>query len=891
MYQFQPPLEISDFSGGITDNYIDCRLNQCQKCDNLLITNNKKLISRDGIVVYNNVHTNNHKIPSEQRIGALINHPSGQLFEQAAENIYYISGSDTDFSTLLGPVNSNVPLPGTTTTNFISQAIWRNHVYITSDAFSDPVKIFKDTNGTHQLRTVGLPPVDLEGALDLAVEIRTKYAEHLADTTEHTASADSTNTITSAAPYDLNSLITFIAEFITDYTAHETDSSLTSSWVYHAGQRTATHALASSTAPTNLEDCLTFLDDMKSKFNAHDSDGSAHGTDTQHQVSVSRSPSITSGAGAQSFIYGFFYKYTYTVGDITFENNGPVTLVQVGSLDSGTKTIANLPSISNGSTRNYDTANITLEIYRTTNGGTVLYFLTSLPNGSTSYSDATADSTIDDNAVIYTTGGVVDDDPPPQAKYISIVNDHACYANIKEGSVEFPTRFRLSRPGSPDACPADFEDDVEESITGVNNIGIYHILFTRNRVYRLEGLFDDLGRGNVDKREISREHGSICNNSIVKIPNGIVFAGTDGFYYTDGYSVNPISKHLTRSYANLVSTSTQESRIYGRYDRKENRVKWFMSASSTSTDNDIAYVLDLNFSNLTNPVGDGGVFTTLSNNNSWRVSSAEFVDNVGWVLGDATGFLFKFDSGALDDLVVDSTSDAIQQTNPDKSTIIWDYKSFTTTFGSSTLFKFTPTVTLQAQNYGNVTISIQSNNEDSNDYRELKEIRIRNGLTWGESGILWGAEDYPWNVSTLVRALRRFPFSSLRSVYKQIRITNSYTIIYNSDTYGVGDTTAPGSTGVLELDSGECPEDSVGYYLSLEGDSYTKQYLITNIAGDDDRFVVADPDNDFPVGNNTKWLVSGYRKKERLNLISFSINYATVQQNQPVYRGETGGNA
>lgn len=881
MFQFQPPLEISDFSGGCTDDYIDSSKNQYQKADNFLITTNRKLISRDGTSLYD---SSNSQIPAgNQRIGALINHPAAQLFVQSNRSLYYISGGS--FSTLVGPVDSNPAFGANTSTNFISQALWRNHVYMTSDSFCDPIKVYKDSGGTFRVRNAGLPSVDLEGAIDLAVEIRSKYADHLADTTEHTAGADTTNIITSAAPTDLTTLVVFLTEFITDYTAHEADSALVAAWVYHAGQRTGTHALTSTTAPITLDDCLTLIDDIKSKFNSHDSDTSAHGTDTLHQITATRAPSITSGGGAQQFIYGFFYKYTYTVGDVTFENNGPVTLVQTASnLDSGTKTIVGIPGISNGSTRNFDTANITLEIYRTTNGGIVLYKLTSLPNGQTTYSDTTADSTIDDNETIYTTGGVVDDDAPPPAKYISIVNDIACYANLKEGSVNFPTKFRFSRPGSPDAVPADFEEDIEESITGVNNIGIYHILLSKNRVYRLEGFFDDLGRGGIEKREISREHGTISNRSVVKIPQGLVFAGTDGFYFTDGYSVNAISKHLSQSYSNLVSTATQQARIYGRYDADNNTVIWFMSSLSTSTDNDIAYILDLNFSNLMEPGGDGGVFTTYSNVNSWLASAVEF-ENGTLVVGDARGYLLKFDPNALDDLKVDTT---VAASLWNRSAIIWDHRSFCTTFGTSTFFKYIPTVTLQARNLGNVTPQIKSNNEDSGDYRDLKEIRIRDGLTWGESGILWGSSDHDWNVSVLVRHMRRFPWGHLRTIYKQVRVTNSKTIIYNSDTYGTGNTS--GAANTLSAISGVFPTDVVGYLLTLANDSYVKEYTIIT-RNSTTSITVADPDGDFSTLTGTAWLIKGYRKKERLNLLSYTLNYAVYQQHQDVYRGVTGGNS
>jgi len=40
------PFEVDDFSGGITDNFIEGRKTQSKELDNILLTNNRKPYSR-----------------------------------------------------------------------------------------------------------------------------------------------------------------------------------------------------------------------------------------------------------------------------------------------------------------------------------------------------------------------------------------------------------------------------------------------------------------------------------------------------------------------------------------------------------------------------------------------------------------------------------------------------------------------------------------------------------------------------------------------------------------------------------------------------------------------------------------------------------------------------
>lgn len=880
MYQFNQPLEVSDFSGGFTDNYIDAQSNFGKTFENLLIQKNKKLLTRDGTLIYNSTA---YQIPAgNQRIGRLIYHPQTELFVQSARNLYYISGT---YQTLTGPVDGNPAFSANLTTNYISNSRWKNHSYMVSDSFADPIKVYKDSTSTWRVNTAGLPAVELEGAIDLANDIKTKYNAHIADVAEHTAGADSAHQTTSATCWDFDSLITLVTELLTDYAAHEADAALNAGWLYHAAKESVTHALTSTVAPTSTAECLVVLDDLKTKYNAHDNDASAHVAHGTHQVTASRTPTVTATAGTANYLYKFIYRYTYTVNNVTFEALGTPVSVTASLLATSTKTISNIPAISNGSTRCYDTAAISVDIYRTADAGTVYYYVGRVTNGTTTFSDTVLDAALVLSPTIYTNGGALERDTPPRAKYIHIINNIAIFGNLKLGTIQYESKLRFSIPDSPDGCPESLEADCEVPITGVNSFGNNPVVFGRDRMYRAEGTFDELGRGNVQLLEISRTKGCVSNNGIVQIPGGIVFPGIDQFYFTDAYQVIPIDVHHVTSYKALVSSSSYEPKITGRYDSAENRVYWCVADGTTNNDNNKIWILDLNFPASLSPMSP---FTKISNTSSWSPTDIEFYNGTT-VLADTRGYLFKFDSNTFTDPQVDTTSNpSTWSTN----SVIYDYEGFASSFNSVSAYKFVPSITLQAKNTGNITIQIKSNNEDSGDFKSLKEIRTRDGITWGDPNIVWGSTtfSYPWNIAKLVRAMRLFPAGSTRMIYKQVIITNSYTIIYNSDGISTGNVDGTAKTLTLTNATLTLPTEIVNYYVSFASDNYTADFQIITY-NSATVFTFSDPSNIVLTQSATKWVIKGYKKGERLNLLSYSLAYAMLGEHQSAYRGETGGNA
>lgn len=752
MIQTQP-LEVSDFSGGITDFFVNGPANQGEVVDNLLILNNKSLMMRPGSVVDD---TANGVIPAgNARINEIINFNNSQhLLVNSAKKFYYRNPSA--YSTLAGPT-ANDALNIGTTASFLSTSQWRGHLFVTSEDFPNPIKIWKD-GSTLKLAQAGLP------------------------------------------------------------------------------------ALASA-------------------------------------------PTVTAGAaGAMNFIYAFVHKYSYTVGTELFIDRGPVTLVPLANSADPSVTlnpITVIPVLANGGTGNYDTSVIKIEIYRTLDGGDTFYRLGEVTNGTTTFNDNFSDASIQGNELLYTTGGVVENDPPPFAKYVHVVNNTGYWGNIKEGTENLITEIRQSIPGDPDSVPADFSTNIEEELVGLSSIQSIPIAMGSRYIYRLEGNFDELGRGFINPVRISDTAGCVSNRSIVQAENMLFWAGRDNFYMTDGYKVLKIAEHLSETYRSMLAEISTAKRIVGTFDEKERRVHWALTTDSGNLDNDTIFVLDLQWG-----VSKESTFTTYSGGVNFRPTSITYF-NGDLHRADTRGYVFRHNDEFVTDPKVNTLVSAATWS---AATIIYRFKTIATSFGSTFVRKWVPKILLTAKNKSNISIQINVINDEGKFTRSCKEIRYRRNFIWGDPDFSWGNPLCVWNAEGLIEQWRWLPARGLRVSYMQLEITNSYTIITNSDTVGTATVDTGAKTATLDTAAtADWPEDSVDYFLSFEDDNYNKQYLVTARTADTLTFL--DTANTAPNSSN-KWLLQGYKKGEVLNLLSFNIHYALLSKTQTTFEtGDSGGNA
>lgn len=145
------PLEVTDFTGGITDYFIDGAPNQSARMDNLVIDPNRRPNTRWGsqLVI-------NEQIPLGQfRINALafLNDRLLTFSERRAYEI--LLGA---FSEVEGPPSNGV-FPDGNSNSIISIAEWQGHLFLANDEYSSVQKIYIDELDAFQVRNAGLPDI------------------------------------------------------------------------------------------------------------------------------------------------------------------------------------------------------------------------------------------------------------------------------------------------------------------------------------------------------------------------------------------------------------------------------------------------------------------------------------------------------------------------------------------------------------------------------------------------------------------------------------------------------------------------------------------------------------------------------------------------------------
>jgi hypothetical protein len=601
---------------------------------------------------------------------------------------------------------------------------------------------------------------------------------------------------------------------------------------------------------------------------------------------LASSPSATPTAGANTYIYAFHYYYTYTVGTTVFEDYGPTTIVPCPSAaDPGASAIAiaAIPTLANGATGNYATTTIKVYIYRTVAGGSTFYKVNEVTNGTAVYSDTMSDTTLQTKLLLYTNSGVLDNDPPPLAKFVHIVNGVAYYAHVKVGTEIFKNRVRQAVQDDPDSCPTDNYIDVLDEITGMSSYGDSPLIFSKNHVYRVNGQYTEDGQGQVTWEDITKTIGCVAHNSIVQTRVGVFWAGNDGFYWTDGFSYKKISDSINERYKQLVSSETRKARICGTYDTKDNRVIWAVTYGDSSSDNDCFFSLDLRWG-----VRDDSTFTTRSNGSAFSPTSLAFYEGQ-LIHSDRRGYILKHDASYTSDPDIDSLKVPSLWTT---KSIIPLYKSIVSNLGLPNVRKWVTKILLTMENVTNASVQISSINDNSSRQSDLKEIRFRGNVLWGDPNILWGADTPYWSYFNLIEEMRRFNAKYLRCSYKQIIITQAFTNIYNSDTSSTGTVDTGFKTVTLTDTNFAFADDIEDYYITFEDDAYTKEYLIT-ARNSDTQLTFLDAQSTAVAGVK-KWVIRGYPKGELFKIISFTVFFAPLtDQSFKTFRSEldsTGGN-
>jgi hypothetical protein len=588
---------------------------------------------------------------------------------------------------------------------------------------------------------------------------------------------------------------------------------------------------------------------------------------------------ITFSAGVGALReYAFCYAYTYTIDGVEHIQRGPVAYKEyTGAI---TNNITVLPVLANGATGCYDTAVIKLEIYRTADADVTHYKVGEVTNGVVIFDDAVADADLDDGILLYQDAEDLDYTQPPECKFLAQLNGCVYYGNIKDSASDiFPNRIIQSAPDQIYAANEAFQTDVDGDITGLGVAGQVMVVFTANSTTRLDGVYDSTGRGGSFKSEVSRTVGCVNHKSIVQTQEGIFFAAKDGFYFTDGYKVMRISEDINTSYAESVANATMQKRIYGQHDAVNKRIYWTACSDSDVTEVDILFVAHLYWGlkpDTPFTVWDGGHWAT-----NFAPTSLLFYDNM-LVTTDKRGYLLKYAEEQLNDVKIDTAvaDESLWTFLP----VVYDIRTAATDFGDVTRRKWVPTVTVNADPVSRAAFTISSNNDNSGVFAELAEIKSNQPVLWGDTPEpLWGDTNIRWNYIPIITGRRRFPANNLRCSYKQLKITNAYTVVDSTTLSGTVAVDGTANTVTLNTAGFSWDTHAVDYYISFSDDDYASEYKVTARTSDT-VITVEDTSGTLPTNATATFKLRGYRKTEALRLLSISIIYQVTTPTQTPYR-------
>lgn len=597
-----------------------------------------------------------------------------------------------------------------------------------------------------------------------------------------------------------------------------------------------------------------------------------------------------------SYIYRFIYSYTYTTaGGTTYTVKSPsreVVATNNAAINAGagnTISWATIHALTNGAGENYDLANVVKEIYRTTNGGSNFFLVASITNVTTTYADTMPDATLLNQEPMYTEGGAPEFGEIPHCKLMHCVNNTMYYANIYESGAS--TRFYQSIVGTPEYVPATFFGDLAQDISGISSVKTKPIMLCKQGdVYRIDGVLDEFGRGDFAPTSISAVAGCLSSSSIVQALEGIFWAGIRGFYYSDGYSVLCVSLNLVDTYKRFTSTFTRNKRICGKFHPTENRIYWTIQLEDGATDCDTILSMDLNYG-----ISDSMPFTTWSGGINFAPTCLEIIDYeyvrgangatdiaasaLRLVRGDTRGYAFTHKNTLFVDPIVDTTVGAGNAyANWNNATVIHDFISASTDFGTSGVRKLVSEISVVTENDTNLSLQIRSINDKGRKTADLAPIRYRGNVTWGDPDLYWGDATMFWNYAGLIDDSRMFPAKSLRCEHKQVQFTNAKVAIVSSDLIGTAVVDGTLFTATLtNASTADWPLISVGYYLAFANDGYVTEYHITARTSDTLTFSSPGP---MPPTGTYAWVLRGYPQGEVLNLVSYSMLYQPFSTSQ-----------
>lgn len=538
-----------------------------------------------------------------------------------------------------------------------------------------------------------------------------------------------------------------------------------------------------------------------------------------------------------------------------------------------------------------------LRIYRTINAGVVLYKVDELDDGNV---DTTTDADLTaKNDTIYFTGNLPERIKAPRCKFIYGFNGYYYFGGCWVDDIFYPNMLRQSLQNIPDSSPENFFSLLDDDITGIGSTRNNVIVFCKNSIYRITDRIQLNGQGTINLEKISDTVGSLNHKSIVQTEIGLFFAGTGGFYYTDGYQLIKLSLEIDRSYGRMTEGEDQKRSIKGTYDLNRRLVIWSIKGNA-SGDNDLNYVLHLNMG-----VKPSAAFSIWKNKDVLFASDILYVNNELLLATPYGEMLFedkynKFDFTCGDPSLLPTREERMKY-------VPYNYLSTAINLGTPDKRKYLTKVHIVGDDVGNTLYNPYIIRDISGTGEEfgpnLAQVNYRKNLVWGTPNFVWGDPDCFWKEKwDKVDVVRRMPAGSLRSNNIQVGLRSAEETVYSSsDTMWpeftkveVVDVTTPTEPHLRLVNDFLSKEydwmkDIVGLRIRFDVDDYATEYEILGFEPNGDIFdlVVSDPGSTLVLSSHYDWEIVGFRKNQKVHVSSVSIHFGFVEDNVNKYQGPT----
>ena len=261
---------------------------------------------------------------------------------------------------------------------------------------------------------------------------------------------------------------------------------------------------------------------------------------TENMVSTGTGHPFTSG---QSYNYRAVYKYEDNKGNIHRSGLSPQLSFQLAANYQNIDIIVPMVNLTN----KYNVSTF-IELYRTTNGGTLFYKVSDLNVSSTVYAcrnnklynyikikDTTTNDDLQQQELLYTTGGVLENTPVGAASIMESYKNRIFLGGLEEQ----PNRLLFSKVSS-NFVPVEFSDSltVEVPEPGGKLVALKRmddklIIFKERAIYMLTGEGpNNLGEQNdfIEPQLITSDIGCKFANSVAFMPKGLMFMSHKGIF-------------------------------------------------------------------------------------------------------------------------------------------------------------------------------------------------------------------------------------------------------------------------------------------------------------------------------------------------------------------------